>query len=213
MNHSQTLLATSLSAAARALMAVALAGVLAAGCGTSTEDQGTASNKAAPAAPAKVAQAVTAASAPDARNDDHMANAVVTSKSAAAVDLKYDVLAKPEVGQTFEVELRFLPRLPADSLEAQIGDMPGLTLLGERTLKFVKVGTSQPYKARVPVRADAAGLYYLSVIVKMTTQLQSDTRAFSVPVVVGTAPAPARKPAPAKDATGRPIEPMPAKEG
>ena len=46
-----------------------------------------------------------------------------------AVDLKYDVLAKPDVGQPFEIELAFLPRLAADSLEVEVTGIPGLTLV------------------------------------------------------------------------------------
>ena len=224
MNHSKTMRAsgpktmraTGLGIAARPLVAIALAGLLAAGCGSS-EDKAAPEvvKKAADPAAEKVAQAAAdaaAAAESEAKNYEDMANAVVTSKSAAAVDLKYDVLAKPEVGQTFEVELAFLPRLSADALEVEVGDMPGLTITGERTHKFVKVATGEPHKARVQVRADAEGLYYLSVIAKMATQVQTEARAFSVPIVVGKVPAAAQKPAPPTDATGQPIESMPAKE-
>ena len=64
----------------------------------------------------------------------------------------------------------------------------GLTILGERTYKFAKVATGDPHNARVQVRADAEGLYYLSVIAKMATQVQTEARAFSVPIVVGKVP-------------------------
>jgi hypothetical protein len=212
MTNSKTLSSAAARVAARSLAAIALAGLLAAGCGKSEEKTAAAAKKAEAASAAKVVQAADEAAAAEAKKYEHMANAVVTSKSAAAVDLKYDVLAKPEVGQTFDVELNFLARLPADSLEVEIGDMPGLTIVGERTLKFAKVGTHEPQKATVQVRADAAGLYYLSVIAKMITQVQTESRAFSVPVVVGTMPAAAQKPAPQQDSTGQAVEPMPAKE-
>jgi hypothetical protein len=203
----------SASIAAGALAAVILSGMLVAGCGKSEERTAAAAKKAEAAAAAKVTQAADEAAAAESRKYEHMANAVVTSKSTAAVDLKYDVLVKPEVGQTFDVELDFLARLPADSLEVELGDMPGLTIVGERSLKFTGVGTHEPQKARVQVRADAAGLYYLRVVAKMITQVQTESRAFSVPVVVGTAPAAAQKPAPQQDSTGQAIEPMPAQEG
>jgi hypothetical protein len=45
----------------------------------------------------------------------------------------------------------------------------------------------------------------------MITQVQSDVRTFSVPVVVGEVAA-AEKTAPATDATGQAIESMPASE-
>jgi len=212
MKQSQTTRGAGNGPNVRSVITVALAGLLLVGCGKSAEDKPAPAKTKETTAAAKVAQAADAAAAVEARKYEHMANAVVTSKSAAAVDLKYDVLAKPEVGQTFDVELNFLARLPADTLEVEVGDMPGLTIVGERTLKFTKVGTSEPQKATVQVRADAAGLYYLSVIAKMITQVQTEARAFSVPIVVGTLPAAAEKPAPQKDSTGQAVEPMPAKE-
>ena len=101
--------------AARVLAVVALAAVLAA-CGRGKEEV------AADVQPAPAADGVqgdVAAPPPVVENpdDQRMANAVVTGKTAAAVDLKYDVLAKPAVGQPFEVELALLPRVAADSLE------------------------------------------------------------------------------------------------
>ena len=213
MNHSKTMPGVGSSVAARAFIAVGLAGLLAAGCGAPDRDEAAARKKQPEqSAAAKVAQEANAASAAEAKKYEKLANAVVTSKSAAAVDLKYDVLSKPEVGLPFEVVLNFLPRLPADQLEVEIGDMPGITILGERAVKFAKVGTVDPYTAHVQVRADAAGLYYLSVIAKMVTQVQTEARTFSIPVVVGTLPPAAQKPAPQTDSTGQAIESMPAKE-
>jgi hypothetical protein len=49
------------------------------------------------------------------------------------------------------------------------------------------------------------------VAAKMSTEVQTDARTFSVPLVVGS-PRSAEKPAPATDASGQPIESMPAAE-
>ena len=86
MNHSKTMPATGLSIAARPLVAIALAGLLAAGCGSSEDKAAPEVVKtAADPAAAKVAQAAADASdaaATEAEKYEHMANAVVTSKSA-----------------------------------------------------------------------------------------------------------------------------------
>lgn len=147
-----------------------------------------------------------------AEDDPRYAVAVVSGKTSAPVDLKYDLAAKPQVGQPLEVELVFQPRLPADTLEVEVSGMPGLTLAQPGAYKFEKVLTHTPYVHKVTVQAEADGTYYLSVIARMITQVQTEVRTFSVPVVVGTAPAAAAKPAPQKDASGQPIEPMPASE-
>jgi len=141
----------------------------------------------------------------------HYATAVDSGKSSAPVDLKYDVLAKPEVGQPFEVELAFVPRIQADTIEAEISGMQDLVIVGDATIRFDAVEAGEAYRAKLSVRADAPGLYYLGVSARVITPVQTEARAFSVPLVVGQAAA-AEKPAPEVDATGQPVQSMPAAE-
>jgi len=194
------------------LAIVALGAVLTLmGCSNKSDEKAAAvlaPNKAKPAAGVSGA-----GKAPPVLDDEsRLANAVVSGKTSAPVDLKYDLAAKPDVGQPFEIELAFLPRLPADTLDVVVTGMPGLTLVGNGTVKFDAVQAGTTYTQKVLVQADAAGTYYVSVIAKMITQVQTEVRTFSVPVVVGTLPAVAAKPEPQKDATGQAIESMPAKE-
>ena len=140
-----------------------------------------------------------------------MANAVATGKVGAPVDLKYDVLAKPDVGQPFEVELAFLPRLAADAMEIEVTGIPGLTVVSGGATRFEGVTAGERYVAKALVQADAPGIYYANVIAKMITQVQTEARTFSVPVVVGAVPA-AQKTEPAKDAAGEAIKSLPAVE-
>lgn len=200
---------TARTAVARVLAVVALATVLAA-CGRGKEE--VAADKPAAGNPTVAADG-TAAAPPVVENPDdkRMANAVVTGKTAAAVDLKYDVLAKPAVGQPFEVELALLPRVAADSLEVEVTGVPGLTIVSGGALKFDAVAAGSRHTAKVLARADASGLYYANVIVRMVNKVQSDVRTFSVPVVVGSVPA-AEKAEPAKDASGEPVQSLPAVE-
>ena len=191
-------------AATRVLAVVALAAVLAA-CGRGEEEQA-ASAPAAAGAPAGGAAAP--AESPD---DKRMANAVVTGKTTAPVDLKYDVLAKPDVGQPFEIELAFSPRLPADALEVEVTGIPGLTVVSGGATRFEGVTAGERYVAKALVQAGAPGIYYANVIAKMITQVQTEARTFSVPVVVGAVPA-AQKTEPAKDAAGEAIKSLPAVE-
>jgi len=193
-------------AAARVLAVVALAAVLAA-CGRGEEEQAAATvTPAGAGAPAEGAAAP--AESPD---DKRMANAVVTGKVGAPVDLKYDVLAKPDVGQPFEIELALLPRLAADVLEVEVTGIPGLTVVSGGATRFEGVTAGERYVAKALVQADAPGIYYANVVAKMSTQVQTEARTFSVPVVVGAVPA-AQKAEPEKDATGEAIQSLPAEE-
>ena len=108
------------------LPAVLASAALLAACGGGEEQQA-----AAPAKKSvdKPAAAAAKAPAPNDGPDSLKANAVVTGKTSAAVDLKFDVLSKPDPGQEFQIELVFLPRAPADSLEVEITSIPGITLV------------------------------------------------------------------------------------
>lgn len=191
----------------RALAVVSLSALLVA-CGGGEEQQA-----AAPAKKSvdKPAAAAAKASVPVDGPDSLKANAVVTGKTSAPVDLKFDVLSKPDPGQEFQIELVFLPRAPADSLEVEITSIPGITLVSGGTARFENVTAGERYPAPVVARADGAGLFYFGVSARMVSKVQSEARTFSVPVVVGAVAA-AEKPTPAVDASGEAVESMPATE-
>lgn len=190
-------------------LAIAVLGALVAltGCGGKSGGDTAKTRSTAKAEQAKAAK-------PEASTDEdaRLANAVVSGKTSAPVDLKYDLSAKPVAGAPFEIELDFMPRLPADTLEVEVAGMTGLTVAQQGSFKFEKVQAGTPYVQKITAQADADGTYYVSVVARMITQIQTEARTFSVPVVVGNAPAAVAKPKPQQDATGQAIEPMPAKE-
>jgi hypothetical protein len=185
-----------------------LAGVFVTACGGGKDEAAAV----AQAEKAKVSK--TAAVTPPANADEkhaRLASAVVDGKTTAPVDMKYDVLAKPALGQPFEIEMTFNTRLPADKLETEITEAPGLTIVGEKTATFSPVEPGQLYSSKVLVTGDNPGLYYIGVIAKVSTKVQTETRAFAIPVVIGDPPS-AQKATPAKDATGQAVQSMPAQE-
>ncbi len=194
-------------------VAVLASVAVAAGCGKDAEQQ--VADTTGPAAPAAQQTAppvaVDPAAAAAAEKLKHHATAVESGKSSAPVDLKYDVLAKPSVGQPFEVELAFVPRLPADKLEVEVTGIEGLTIVGDGRFAFESVEAGEVYTAKVLAQADGSGLYYFGVSAQMITPVQTEARAFSIPVVVGEMAA-SEKAAPEVDATGQPVESMPAQE-
>ena len=198
-----------------ALMAAVtlLAGTLVAGCGGGGDDEEAKAAKAAKRAKAEASEDGTSAVPPTGPADkqSRLADAVVDSKTTAPIDMQYDLLAKPEVGVPFEVELEFSPRLPAEAIEVEVTEAAGLTIVGEKAAKFPKVEAGQKYTSKLLVQGDKPGLYYVGIVAKMLTQVQTETRVFAVPVVIGNLPA-AQKTAPAKDATGQAVQSLPAQE-
>ena len=194
------------------ILVLIVAGLTLAACGKKSEEQA-ADAAAKSAAPAATAAEQAAAPVKPAVEEElkHYATAVESGKSSAPVDLRYDVPAKPEVGRPFEVELAFVPRIQADTIEAEITGMQDLVIVGDATIRFDAVEAGEAYRAKLNVRADAPGLYYIGVSARVITPVQTEARAFSVPLVVGQVAA-AEKPAPEVDATGQPVQSMPAAE-
>jgi hypothetical protein len=206
---------TSSNVVARVVALVAIVSFVTA-CGGKDEEPAAGKLEDGEAAAGQVAeQPATAPAGSAAAANDRMANAVATSKSAAAVDLRYELKAKPEVGQPFELELAFLPRVAADVLEIEATGITGLTVTGGGTSRFENVAAGERYVCKVLAQAGAAGLYYVGVSAKMVTSVQSDVRTFSVPVVVGTVPVAEKSteaPATGAAAAGDAVTSLPAVE-
>lgn len=140
-----------------------------------------------------------------------MARAVGSGKPGAAVELKYDFKARPEVGKPVEVTLAFIPSVGVESLTAKITDMEGITAAGVLNPQFDNVQAGQVYEHTFSLLADRPGVFYLSV--EVTTQIGGATtaRAFSIPLSVGSVTK-QQKQTPPMDESGQAIESMPASE-
>jgi hypothetical protein len=178
-----------------------------AGCGGKDEDPGRAAT-AKPAAADGAQRADQAAAARDARRP---ANAVTTGEAGAALELQYELAPRPETGQAFTVQLAFVPQVPADSIDAQLSVTPGLRITSAESVRFADVLAGERYTTEVMIVGDLPGLYYIGVVARMATQVQTDARSFSVPVVVG-APAAAAKPPTDADASGSATVVVPPEE-
>lgn len=179
--------------------------LLVAACNSEPEPEATQSPAAAPRPAPAPAETV----------DDptvKMARAVGDGKPGAAVDLRYDIASKPEVGVPTQVEIAFVPRAGVDSLDATITGMDGITVAGDLKAHFDEVEAGKPYQHTVSLLPDRAGVYYITVNVTTTLSGASIGRTFSIPFVVGTPTTAQRKADPPKDASGQAVQSMPAAE-
>lgn len=154
------------------------------------------------------------ASAPAKQADDptaKMARAVGDGKPGAAVDLRYEIASKPEVGMPTEIQIVFVPRAGVDAMDATITGMEGITVAGNLKAHFDSVEAGKPYQHTVSLLPDRAGVYYVTVNVTTTLSGASVGRTYSIPFVVGT-PSAQRKADPPRDASGQAIQSMRAKE-
>jgi hypothetical protein len=186
------------------LSCLIVTGALLAACGSDSEPEAAA---AAPQAATPSAKPAPAPADPTVK----MARAVGNGKPGAAVDIRYEFLAKPAIGTPTELEIALIPNAGVDSMEATVNGMEGITLAGPLTAAFPQVQAGKPYTHRVSVLPDRAGVFYISVTATTEIGGSSLSRTFSIPFVVGNPPA-QQKAAPEKDAAGEAVEPMKAEE-
>lgn len=143
----------------------------------------------------------------------NMAQAVNSGKPGAAVDLRYDIQGKPQVGVPVEIELALVPQVDAESMNVHIGGMDGLALSGDLDPTTTAPKFQEAVKYRFTATPAREGVFYATVTANLVHNGVAMSRTFSVPMVVGAASA-AQKPAatPKHDAAGQPIQSMPAEE-
>lgn len=171
------------------------------GCSKSSQD----AKAAAAAAAAK--PAVTAAAA-----KSGTVAAVSLGKPGAAVDLRFDVGARPAVGVPLQINLELTPRSAVSQLHATVVANDGLDLVGTGDLD----GADRPavdvaVSRSISVTPQREGIFNLSVFVETDDGL---TRSFAIPLIVGDAGAAAvvQKTATKIDATQQRVESLPAQE-
>jgi hypothetical protein len=137
-------------------------------------------------------------------------------KPGAAVELRYEVGASPEVGQPLVIDFGLAPQAASPVMRLMVATSAGLSLR-QTTAPPVQrnVEAGSEYWHQVVVVPEQEGAFSVSVIATLGEGEKSLARTFSIPVVVGSASAARNKgeqPPPPVDATGQPIEIMPGQE-
>lgn len=138
-----------------------------------------------------------------------MARAVGNGKPGAAVDIRYEILARPEVGKPVEVDVALLPGPGVDAMEVTFSGMEGITLAGSLVANFPSVKAGETYKHTLSLLPDRNGVFYITVSVNTSMGEATLGRNFSLPFVVGKTPV-QQKAAPQLDSKGEPVEVMKA---
>jgi len=125
-----------------------------------------------------------------------MAHAVVSGKAGASVDLKYDVLNKPEPGKPVEIDLAVIPGAVLDAMTLNVSAMPGLTIASNAEGSFGKLAIGEVARHKFSVVADRADVIYLTVTATTYAVGVTATRSFVIPLIVAV-PVPAALSTPA----------------
>jgi hypothetical protein len=115
-----------------------------------------------------------------------MVEAVTVGKSTAPVAVKFDVKARPTVGQPLEVVLAIMPQVAADPVVLTLTDSPGLQLAaGNPSNDIAAAQPDQVYRQTVTLTPTAEGVHLLGFTVSLKHDEITESRTFSVPIIVG----------------------------
>jgi hypothetical protein len=114
-----------------------------------------------------------------------MVEAATIGKSTVPVGVKFDVSARPVVGQPLTIILAVLPKIIADPATLQLAGGEGLTLAGAPVrVEMTEVEPAQVYRQTVSVTPTVAGVQLLELSVSLKHDDMTETRVFAVPLIV-----------------------------
>jgi hypothetical protein len=117
-----------------------------------------------------------------------MVEAVAQGRAQVPVNLKFDLLQRPVQGQPLEVAVALLPQTAAESATVAVSGSDGLKVeAGEQQFAFSEIEAAQVYRHSIKVTPTGEGFYLLTLSVSLQHDQTTDSRVFSVPILVGSA--------------------------
>lgn len=130
-----------------------------------------------------------------------MVSATSPAHSSAIAELKFNIGARPEPGKPVSIDLALLPQTETATASLDLSGSDGLALPVNRTVTFNDVGRTHVYRSTVSVTPASEGIYFLNVLVSFRNGDVTDTRPFTLPIIVPAAAAAAAAPAAGGSAT------------
>jgi hypothetical protein len=114
-----------------------------------------------------------------------MVEAATVGKSQVPVSLKFEVLQRPVQGQSLEVAIALLPQIPAHPATIEVTGSETVQIgAGEHQIQFDEVEPEQVYRHSIKLTPTAEGVFLLTLNVSLKHDQMTDTRVFSVPIIV-----------------------------
>jgi hypothetical protein len=113
-----------------------------------------------------------------------MVEAANQGKSQVPVDLKFDLGARPKVGQVLDINLALIPQIAASPASIQVGDADGLTVAADTSQADIpSAEAGGVYRHTVKVTPNAEGVLLVGVTISLKHDEVTDQRAFSIPII------------------------------
>jgi hypothetical protein len=113
-----------------------------------------------------------------------MVEAAPQGKSPLAVELKFELPKRPTVGQPTEIDVAVLPQIDAGGADIQVTGGEGLTVATPGPIDLHALEAGQVYRQTIQVTPTADGVVLLGLTVSMKHDEISESRVFSIPLIV-----------------------------
>jgi hypothetical protein len=114
-----------------------------------------------------------------------MVLAAASGNSDVPVRLKFDLPHRPKIGQPLEVEIALLPQVPAQMAEIDASVSNGLELRTQDARELVAdVRADAVYRHSIELTPTAPGVLFLSLDVTLKHDEITETRSFTIPVIL-----------------------------
>jgi hypothetical protein len=117
-----------------------------------------------------------------------MVEAASQGKSQMPVSLKFDLLQRPVAGRPLEVAIALLPQIAGGPATIDVTGSEGVQLAGgDGQIAFPTVEPQQVYRHSITLTPTAEGVSVVSLNVTLKHDEMTESRVFSVPLIVSPA--------------------------
>ena len=114
-----------------------------------------------------------------------MVEAASQGKSILPVELKFDLKQRPTPGQALDIDIAVIPQIDASAADIQVTGGDGLTVApGTNQFDLPAVEAGQVYRQSVKVTPTADGVLLLGLTIWLKHDEVTESRAFSIPLIV-----------------------------
>ena len=117
-----------------------------------------------------------------------MAVAPALGKSLLPVDLKFELTARPRIGQTLAINLALLPQITGGPATVALTEAPGLDAAqGESQFDIPELQVGEVYRHTLNVTPTTDGVLLVNLMVSLKHDDVSESKEFAVPLIVDPA--------------------------
>ncbi len=114
-----------------------------------------------------------------------MVEAATQGKSQLPVELKFDLKQRPTLGQVLDIDIAVVPQIDGSPADIHVTGGDGLTVApGPNPIDLLAVEAGQVYRQSVKVTPTADGVLLLGLTVSLKHDEMTESRAFSIPLIV-----------------------------